>query len=128
MAKMFFSLGFWMTIVLLIALSYALSAVGYSFGADCAGPMNCGDGQSAIVSPVLPEVNRNPENDLPSRDVFPRSKCAPNATPRSNISDFSQMANLQAGGPTYAPGLSLTIASRLPQVSLCPGAIEIPRH
>lgn len=128
MAKMFFSLGFWMTIMLFIMLGYALGAFGYSFGADCAGSVNCGAGQPAMVSPVLPEVNRNPENDLPSRDVFPRVRCTPNATPHSNIFDFQQMANLQAGGPTYAPGLSLSTSSSDDEVSLCPGPIEIPRH
>ena len=127
MAKMIFPLGFWMTIVLLIVLGYALSAVGYSFGADCAGPMNCGDGQSAIAS-VLSDENQSLQSDLRAGDISPGSKGAPNGTLRGNISDFPQMANLQAGGPTYAPGLSLTIASRLRQVSLCPGAIEIPRH
>ena len=77
MAKMFFSLGFWMTIVLFIALGYALGALGYSFGADCAGAMNCDDGQSAIASSVLAGENRSLQSDLRASDVFPRS--APNA-------------------------------------------------
>ena len=36
MAKMFLSLGFWMTIVLFVALGYALGR------AECPGSMNCG--------------------------------------------------------------------------------------
>jgi len=128
MAKMFLSLGFWMTIVLFIALGYALGALGYSFGADCAGSMNCGDGQSAIASSVLSDEDRSLQSDLRASDVFPRSGCAPNATLSGNISDFPQVANLQGAGPTYAPGMSLTITSRPRQVSLCPGPIEIPRH
>ena len=127
MAKMIFPLGFWMTIVLLIVLGYALSAVGYSFGADCAGPMNCGDGQSAIAS-VLSDENQGLLSDLRAGDISPDSKCATNGTLRGNISDFPQMADLEAGSTTYAPGLSLAIASRLSRVSLCRGAIEIPRH
>ena len=47
MAKMFFSLGFWMTIVLLIALGYAF---GYALGADCPGSMNCSDTHTVIAS------------------------------------------------------------------------------
>ena len=42
MAKMLLSLGFWMTIVLFIALGYAL-------GADCSGSMNRSSGHTAIA-------------------------------------------------------------------------------
>jgi len=77
MAKMFFSLGFWMTIVLFIALGYALGALGYSFGADRAGSMNCAARQSARASSMLADENRGLQSDLRASDVFPRS--APNA-------------------------------------------------
>lgn len=121
MAKMFFSLGFWMTIVLFVALGYAL-------GAECSGSMNCGYEQSAIPSPVLSDGSGTSQSDLPATERFPRRICDPNAGLRGNLSDFQQMANLQAGGPTYAPGFSLRITSRPPEASLCPGAIQIPRH
>jgi hypothetical protein len=121
MAKMFFSLGFWMTIVLFIAL-------GYAMGAECSGSMNCGYGQSAITSSVPSDGDRTFQSDLPATERFSRRNCDPNASLRSNLSDFQQMANLQAGSPTYAPGFSLTITSRPPEASLCPGAIQIPRH
>ena len=122
MAKMFLSLGFWMTIVLFIALGYAL-------GSECPGSMNCGDRHTTLAPSFLSDENPNFEIDPRASDVIPRSRCAPLASPRSsNLSDFQQMANLQAGGPTYAPGLSLTITRRPPRMSLCPGPIEIPRH
>lgn len=121
MAKMFFSLGFWMTIVLFIAL-------GYAIGAECPGSMNCGYGQSASTSSVSSDGDRTFHSDLPATDVFSRRRCAPDAALRGNLSDFQQMANLQAGGPTYAPGFSLRITPRPPEASLCPGAVQIPRH
>ncbi|MGA9724664.1 MAG: hypothetical protein WBQ86_19565 [Candidatus Binatus sp.] len=120
MAKMFFSLGFWMTIVLFVALGYAL-------GAECSGSMSCGYGQSAITSSVSSDESRR-HSDLPATERFSRRNCDPNAGLRGNLSDFQQMANLQAGGPTYAPGFSLGITRRPPEVSLCPGAVQIPRH
>jgi hypothetical protein len=121
MAKMFFSLGFWMTIVLFIALGYALSA-------ECPGSMNCGYGQSAITSSVRSGGNRTFGSDLPATDGFSRRRCVPDEAQHGSLSDFQQMANLQAGGPTYAPGFSLRITSRPPEASLCPGAVQIPRH
>jgi len=121
MAKMFLSLGFWMTIVLFVAL-------GYVFGAECPGSMNCGDGQSAIAASNIQDENRSFESDPPASDLISRGGCATDAPIRGNISDFPQIADLEAGGPTYLPGLSLTISHRPPQVSLCPGAIAVPRY
>jgi hypothetical protein len=125
MAKMFFSLGFWMTIVLFVALGYAF---GHAFGSECSGSMNCHDGRIEFTSHSLKDENRSLENEPRASDVVRGSRCAPNATPRSNGLDFQQMANLQAGAPTYAPGLSFTIERQSPQMSVCPGPIEIPRH
>ncbi len=122
MAKMFLSLGFWMTIVLFLALGYTFKT---AFGAEC---LNCGDRQGRTGSPDLSNENRHFENDLGASDVARRQRCAPDAPVRSNDLDFQQMANLQQGGPTYAPGVSLTITRRPPQVRLCPGPVEIPRH
>jgi hypothetical protein len=122
MAKMFMSLGFWMTIVLFLALGYTFKT---AFGAEC---LNCGDRPAPAGSPVLSNENRHFENDLGASDVARRRQCAPSATVRGNDLEFQQMANLQQGGPSYAPGVSLTIARRPPQVRLCPGPIEIPRR
>ena len=125
MGKMFFSLGFWMTIVLFIALGYAFRSAS---GAECPASMNCGYQRAVFGTSASSSENWNFENDLRGRDVARSARCAPNAVPRSNYLDFQQMANLQAGGPTYAPGFSLTITRRPPEVSLCPGPIEIPHH
>ncbi len=39
MGKMFLSLGFWMTILLFIALGYALNN---AWGSECSDSLNCG--------------------------------------------------------------------------------------
>jgi hypothetical protein len=125
MAKMFFSLGFWMTLVLFMALGYAFNQ---AWGAECVGSMNCGFRRAAFASTAPSEENPHFENDLGASDVARRRRCAPDATARGNYPDFQQMANVQAGSPTYAPGFSLTITRRPPELSLCPGPVEIPRH
>ncbi len=121
MAKIFLSLGFWMTIVLFIALGYAFD---FAHGAEYS--------ETAIDHPAiatsLQDENLRAANDLQSSDIVPRSKCPQNATPRSNVADFQQMANLQEGGPAYAPGFSFSITRQPPTLSACPGPIEIPRH
>ena len=122
MAKMFLSLGFWMTIVLFIALGYAFDL---AYGAEC---LNCGDRPTASGSFASSKENPHFENDSAASDVARRSRCAPNATVVHNRPEFEQMANLQQGGPSYAPGVSITISRHSPQMSLCPGPIEIPRH
>ncbi|MGA7869915.1 MAG: hypothetical protein WCA22_03360 [Candidatus Binatus sp.] len=123
MAKMFFSLGFWMMIVLFIALGYAF---GYALGADCPGSMNCVAGRSAIASSALQDKSRSLESDLGPGESASGSRCAPQATLRENGLSFRQFANLQAGDSTYAPGLSITITRHPDRVSVCPGPIEIP--
>lgn len=125
MGKMLFSLRFWMTIVLFIALGFAFRSAS---GAECFGSMNRGYQRAAFRSSASSSEDWSFENDLRGRDVARSARCAPNTVPRSNYLDFQQMANLQAGGPTYAPGFSLTITRRPPEVSLCPGPVEIPRH
>ena len=125
MGKMFLSLGFWMTILLFIALGYAFN---YAWGAECSDSMNCGHRRVTLASSVFPDENRHFENDLGASDVR-RGRCAPDASPRTDYPDFQQMANLQAGdAPVYAPGFSLNITRRPPEVTLCPGPVEIPRH
>jgi len=124
MAKTIFSLGFWMTIVLFIALGFA---IGHAFGSECDGSMNCGLRRTAFASADFSDENRHFENDLGASDVARRRRCAPGVTSQSGYPDF-QVANLEAGAPAYAPGFSLTITRRPPQASLCPGPIEIPRH
>jgi hypothetical protein len=126
MAKMFLSLGFWMTILLFIALGYAFDR---AWGAECADPMNCAYRPTTSASSDFSDENRHFGNDLGAGDVAHRIRCASNPTSPSNYPDFQQMANLQANdSPTYAPGLSLTITRRPPEMSLCPGPVEIPRH
>jgi len=123
MAKIFLSLGFWMTIVLFIALGYAFD---FAHGAEYS---ETAIDRPAIATSILQDENqRVAENDLQASDVVPRSRCPQSATPRSNIADFPQMANLQEGGPAYAPGFSFSITREPPQLSACPGPIEIPRH
>jgi hypothetical protein len=127
MAKMFLSLGFWMTIVLFIALGYTFKS---AYGAECAGLTNCGYTPVGFASSTLPDENQHFENDLgaSNSDVARRRPCVASASP-ATYPDFQQMANLQAGDrPVYAPGLSLTMTRRPPELRLCPGPIEIPRH
>src|SRR5258708_18661973 len=126
MAKIFLSLGFWMTIVLFIALGYAFRN---AYGAECAGSTDCGYKRAQFASSILPDENQHFENDPGTSDVARRRRCVQNASPRNDYPDFQQMANLQAGDrPVYAPGFSLTIAPRAPELSLCSGPVEIPRH
>src|ERR1700730_5822932 len=135
MAKMFMSLGFWMTIVLFIALGYAFDR---AWGAECAGSVNsinCGythATRGSSISPVSwnsPDENQNFQIENGASNDLRRRRCANNASPSRYSADFQQMANLQAGdAPVYAPGFSLNITRRPPEVTLCPGPIEIPRH
>ncbi len=125
MAKMIFSLGFWMTIVLFVALGWALDR---AWGSGCSGSMDCGYQRATSASAGASDENKSFENDLRARDVARGIKCAPNSIAQGADPRFQQMADLQAGAPIYAPGLSLTISRRPPEVSLCPGPIEIPRH
>ena len=127
MAKMFLSLGFWMTIVLFIALGYAFRDAS---GAECAGLTDCGYRSAEFASSALPDENQHFENDLGASDSDSarRRPCVASAPPPT-YPDFQQMANLQAGDrPVYAPGISLTLTRRPPEVALCPGPVEIPRH
>ena len=124
MAKMIFSLGFWMTIVLFIALGFAFD---HAWGSECPDSLNCGFQHVAFASSDSSVDNPHFENDLGASDVDRRRRCAANATSRADYPDF-QVANLQAGAPTYAPGFSLTLTRRPPEAALCPGPIEIPRH
>jgi len=126
MAKMFFSLGFWMTLVLFIGL-------GYVFGADLPDFMDHGKAAQAVEvswvdqqpSTLQQYQDQNP-GDARTSDFPLPAGCIPDATPHTD-SMFPQIANLQRGGSMYAPGLSLTITER-PQVSVCPGPVEIPQN
>jgi hypothetical protein len=121
MAKLFLSLGFWMTIVLFIALGYAFD---FAHGAEYS---ETAIDHPAIATSILQD-QRVADNDLQGSDVVPRSRCPQSATPRSNMADFPQMANLQGGGSAYAPGFSFSITSEPPTLSACSGPIEIPRR
>jgi hypothetical protein len=126
MGKMFLSLGFWMTILLFIALGYTFE---YAWGAERSDAMNPAYTRATFASSDFSDRNLHFENDLGASDVARRSRCASAASPRTDYPDFQQMANLQAGdAPVYAPGLSFSITHRPPEVALCPGPVEIPRH
>src|SRR4029077_9543334 len=116
--KVFLSAGFWITLVLFVA-------VGYAFGADCPGTMNCGDGRRATASSATQYENRASENEARASDSVSRSRCNPRAALRSTDPTFPQVANWQRGGSMYAPGLSFTLTSKS-RVTLCPGPVEIP--
>src|ERR1700735_4792239 len=121
---MIFSLGFWMTIVLFIALGYAFDR---ACGSECPDSLNCSFRHVAFASSASSDENRHFENDLGASDVDRRRRCAGNATSRSDYPDYP-VANLQAGAPNSAPGFTVTLTRRPPQMSLCPGPIEIPRR
>ena len=127
MAKMIFSLGFWMTIVLFIALGLRIRPrMGLRVPRFAELRLS-----TRLRSHHLTFQIDNPhfENDLGASDVARRRRCAANATSRSDYPDFQQMANLQAGDrPTYAPGILAHDNPSPSEVSLCPGPIEIPRH
>jgi hypothetical protein len=126
MGKMFLSLGFWMTILLFIALGYTFE---YAWGSECPDAMNCSYTRGAFASSDFSDRNLHFENDLGASDRARRSRCAAAASPRTDYPDFQQMANLQAGdAPVYAPGISLSLTRRSTEVALCPGPLEIPRH
>ena len=126
MGKMFLSLGFWMTILLFIALGYTFEN---AWGAERSDVINRAYQRSAFASSDFSDRNLHFENDLGASDVARRHRCAPTVSPRTDYPDFQQMANLQAGDrPVYAPGLSITLTRRPPEVALCPGPAEIPRH
>ena len=50
MGKMFLSLGFWMTILLFIALGYTFQ---YAWGSECTDAMNCGYTRSTSHHPFF---------------------------------------------------------------------------
>jgi len=126
MGRIFLSLGFWMTILLFIALGYAFNN---AWGSECSELVNCGYTRITLASADFPDFSdeNHFENNSVASDVA-RRRCPANASATSRYLDFQQTASLQAGGPVYAPGLSLTITGRPAQMVLCPGPIEIPRH
>ncbi len=80
MAKMIFSLGFWMTIVLFVALGYAFDR---AWGSECPDSLNCGFQHVAFASSDSSVDNPHFENDLGASDVDRRRRCAANATSRT---------------------------------------------
>ena len=114
MGKMIFSLGFWMTIVLFIALGYAL---GYVVDESGLGPSYAAN---------LNESYRSLERDRRADKGDVRNLCAPQAASRDDDLRFRQTANLQAADRTYAPGLSFSITHHPRRISVCSGPIETP--
>jgi len=117
MAKMFFSLGFWMTIVLFIVLGYA-----FGYVLDESG---IGSTYESVTSALRHEFRGTANQPAPG-DVAGRNKCAPQTISRGDDLSFRQFANLQAGERTYAPGLSFSFARHPDRIRVCPGPIEIP--
>ena len=109
MTKIILSAGFWVTLVLFIAL-------GYAFGAE----------QSVTASSASQYKSRTFENDARASDALERSRCGPGSARRAADPTFPQVANWQRGGSMYAPGLSFTLTSKS-HVTLCPGPVEIPQ-
>ena len=112
MAKMFFSLGFWMTIVFLFVLAYVIKDAN---GAECPGA-GCAYQQQVMRTDSL------------SENAKFRAGCASQTARRESDLQFRQSANLQAADTTYAPGLSFSITHRTNRLRLCAGPIEIPPH
>jgi hypothetical protein len=107
--KIILSAGFWITLVVFIALGYAF-----------------GDEQSVTPSSAPQYRSQTFENDVRTSDSAARSSCAP-ATARGADPMFPQVSNWQRGGSMYAPGLSLTLTSKPRHLTLCPGPVEIPQ-
>jgi hypothetical protein len=122
MAKMFFSLGFWMTIVLFIALGYAL---GYVIDEKGLGSSS-GVAGATLTSSALHDEYRSLESDLSAADIAARNVCTPQTASRDDDSLFRQVPNLQAADRTYVPGLSFSIMHHPSRIRVCPGPIEIP--
>ena len=122
MAKMIFSLGFWMTIVLFVALGYALGYVidesGLGSGYGIAG--------STSAPITLRDEHRIFESDQSAAEIAARNVCAPQTASRDDDLRFRQVASLQAADRTYAPGLSFSITHHPNRIRICPGPIEIP--
>lgn len=118
MTKIILSSGFWLTLAVFAAL-------GYAFGADCPGSMNCADGRSVLSSSVMPE-SRSFGIDARASDALRRSRCAPDSNLRGSDPSFPQVANWERGGSMFAPGLSFTMTRRPNHFTVCPGPVEIP--
>jgi hypothetical protein len=107
--KIVLSGGFWVTLVLFVAL-------GYAFGAE----------QSVTASSSAQYRSQTVENGARASDSIERSRCAPGSARRAADPTFPQAANWQRGGSMYAPGLSFTLTNKS-HVTLCPGPVEIPQ-
>jgi len=107
--KIILSGGFWVTLVLFVAL-------GYAFAAE----------QSVTASSSAQYRSQTLENNTRASDSIEGSRCAPGSARRAADPSFPQVANWQRGGSMYAPGLSFTLTSKS-HVTLCPGPVEIPQ-
>ena len=124
MAKMFLSLGFWMTIVLFIALGYAFD---FAHGAEYSETAidHAGD---RVRQFYRTKISASSKMICKAATSYRAVDARETRRRAATLLDFQQMANLQDGGPAYAPGFSFSITRQPPQLSICPGPIEIPRH
>ena len=113
--KILLSAGFWMTLAVFIAFSYA-------FGDEQSVTAASG---SQYKSQTFESDVR--ENDVRTSDSVRRGSCAPATALRGTDPTFPQVANWQRGGSMYAPGLSFTLSSKPHHLTLCPGPVEIPQ-
>ena len=107
--KITLSAGFWITLVLFVALGYAFA-----------------DEQSLTASSAAQYKSQTFDNDARASDSLERSRCGSGSARRADDPTFPQVANWQRGGSMYAPGLSFTLTSKS-HVTLCPGPVEIPQ-
>jgi hypothetical protein len=120
MAKMFFSLGFWMTIVLFISF-------GYVFGAEFPHLTTYSAEEKSMDAPVAPRDEAPLYLDSTNRygagtEDRERSECAPEPLDKFPPSYSAERQELR-----YAPGLSITLGDKPRRPSLCAGPVEIPR-
>ena len=122
MAKMFFSLGFWMTIVLFVSL-------GYVFGAELPSPMAYRAEEQTVDGPLAPRdeasqyLDQTNQYNAGAKDRELRG-CSSNVSPNK----FPPSYSAERQEPRFAPGLSFTLGGNSPRMSsLCAGPVEIPR-
>jgi hypothetical protein len=121
MAKMFFSLGFWMTIVLFVSL-------GYVFGAELPSPTTYSAEEQTIEGPLVPHDQASQYLDQTNqRDVGAQDRELRGCPSNENPNKFPPSYSAERQEPRYAPGLTFTLGDKPRSSSLCAGPVEIPR-
>jgi hypothetical protein len=122
MAKQFFSLGFWMTIVLFISLSYV-------FAAEVPSPTTYEAEEQTIQGPLVPREeapNYVDETNTYSAGAEDRDRRGCPSDEGSN--KFPPSYSAERRELRFAPGLTFTLGDKPSRMSsLCAGPVEIPR-